>query len=48
MWHGEFRQPRLVEVYDAQFASSREDDFFLEFVNEMLAARVADLRCGTG
>jgi hypothetical protein len=48
MWHGEFRHPRLVEVYDAQFAWSREDDFFLGFVNETQAARVADLGCGTG
>jgi 2-polyprenyl-3-methyl-5-hydroxy-6-metoxy-1,4-benzoquinol methylase len=48
MWHGEFRHPRLVDVYDAQFAWSREDDSFLEFVNETPAARVADVGCGTG
>ena len=30
MWHGEFRRPRLVEIYDAQFSWSREDDFFFE------------------
>ena len=23
MWHGEFRHPRLVEIYDAQFSWSR-------------------------
>ena len=48
MWHGEFRHPRLVEVYDAVCVWSREDDFFLTFVNETPAARVLDLGCGTG
>jgi 2-polyprenyl-3-methyl-5-hydroxy-6-metoxy-1,4-benzoquinol methylase len=48
MWHGEFRHPRLVEVYDAQFSWSRDDDFFLAVVNETPSARVVDLGCGTG
>jgi SAM-dependent methyltransferase len=46
--HGEFRHPRLVEVYDAQFASSPEDDFFQSIVGETPGARVVDLGCGTG
>jgi 2-polyprenyl-3-methyl-5-hydroxy-6-metoxy-1,4-benzoquinol methylase len=48
VWHGEFRHPRLVEVYDAEFAWSREDDFFLAVVDETPSARVVDLGCGTG
>jgi hypothetical protein len=47
MWHGEFRHPRLVEIYDAQFSWSREDDFFFAPVNQTPSARVADLGCGT-
>jgi hypothetical protein len=43
MWHGEFRHPRLVETYDAQFSWSREDDFFFASVNQTPSARVADL-----
>ncbi len=48
MWHGEFRHPRLVAVYDAQFGWSREDDFFASFAAETPDARVLDLGCGTG
>jgi ubiquinone/menaquinone biosynthesis C-methylase UbiE len=48
MWHGEFRHPRFVEIYDAQFSWSRGDDFFFAFVNQTPSARVADLGCGTG
>jgi ubiquinone/menaquinone biosynthesis C-methylase UbiE len=48
MWHGEFRHPRLVAAYDAQFGWSRGDDFFFGFVNDAPPARVADLGCGTG
>ena len=48
MWQGEFRDPRLVEVYDAQFGWSREDDFFLSVVGESPSVRVVDLGCGTG
>ena len=48
VWHGEFRHPRLVEVYDAVCVWSREDDFFVAVVGETPAARVLDLGCGTG
>ncbi len=48
MWHGEFRDPRLVAVYDADFGWSREDEFFLAVVGETPGARVLDLGCGTG
>jgi SAM-dependent methyltransferase len=48
VWHGEFRHPRLVEVYDAVCVWSREDDFFVSVVGETPAARVLDLGCGTG
>jgi hypothetical protein len=43
MWHGEFRHPRPVEIYDAQFSRSREDNFFLAFVTQTPSAQVADL-----
>lgn len=48
MWHGEFRHPRLVQVYDAQFGWSREDEFFLAVVEQTPRVRVVDLGCGTG
>lgn len=48
MLHAEFRDPRLVRVYDAECPWSREDDFFLSVVNETPGARVLDLGCGTG
>ncbi len=48
MRHAEFNDPVLVMVYDAAFGWSRDDDFFLAVVNEMPAARVLDLGCGTG
>ena len=48
MFHGEFRDRRLVEVYDAECPWSRDDDFFLSVVNETPGARVLDLGCGTG
>jgi SAM-dependent methyltransferase len=48
VWHGEFRHPRLVEVYDAVCVWSREDEFFVSVVGETPAARVLDLGCGTG
>jgi SAM-dependent methyltransferase len=44
----EFRDPRLVEVYDAECPWSRDDDFFLSIVEETPGARVLDLGCGTG
>lgn len=48
MWHGEFRHPRLVEIYDTRFTWSREDDFFLALAGEEPRSRVVDLGCGTG
>ena len=48
MRHGEFNDPRLVEVYDAECPWSREDDFPLSVINETPNARVLDLGCGTG
>ncbi|MFJ9448270.1 class I SAM-dependent methyltransferase [Kitasatospora sp. NPDC101235] len=48
MRHAEFRDPRLVLVYDAECPWSREDDFFLSVVNETPGSRVLDLGCGTG
>lgn len=49
MQHGEFRDPRLVEVYDAAYGWSRDDDWFLSIVDRAgPAARVLDLGCGTG
>ncbi|SCG35989.1 Ubiquinone/menaquinone biosynthesis C-methylase UbiE [Micromonospora echinaurantiaca] len=47
MRHGEFRDPRLVTVYDAECTWSRDDDYFLAVVGEA-PARVLDLGCGTG
>ncbi|WP_327029530.1 class I SAM-dependent methyltransferase [Micromonospora sp. NBC_01740] len=48
MRHGEFRHPRLVEVYDAECPWSRDDDWFLAVVGETPGVRVIDLGCGTG
>ncbi|SCL63957.1 Methyltransferase domain-containing protein [Micromonospora peucetia] len=48
MRHGEYRDPRLVPVYDAECPWSRDDDWFLAVVDETPAARVVDLGCGTG
>jgi SAM-dependent methyltransferase len=46
--HAEFRDRRLVEVYDAEYGWGPDDDAFLSFVEETPAARVLDLGCGTG
>jgi 2-polyprenyl-3-methyl-5-hydroxy-6-metoxy-1,4-benzoquinol methylase len=46
--HAEFEDPRLVEVYDAEYPWLRDDDFFLSIVNETPRSRVLDLGCGTG
>jgi SAM-dependent methyltransferase len=46
--HGEFRDDRLVEVYDAQYGWSRDDDYFQAAVEERPASDVLDLGCGTG
>nr|AUN87426.1 putative methyltransferase [Micromonospora echinospora] len=48
MRHGEFEDPRLVAVYDAECRWGPDDDFFLGVVDETPQARVLDLGCGTG
>lgn len=48
MKHGEFLDPRLVELYDLLCLWSRDDEFFLAVVNERPRSRVADVGCGTG
>jgi 2-polyprenyl-3-methyl-5-hydroxy-6-metoxy-1,4-benzoquinol methylase len=46
--HAEFRDPRLVAVYDAENQWARDDGFFLSVVNETPAVRVLDFGCGSG
>lgn len=48
MRDAEFNDPRLVEVYDADCVSTRDDDYFASLVNEAPRSRVLDLGCGTG
>ncbi len=48
MRHAEFNHPVLVQVYDAMFGWSRDDEFFMSVVNANPSARVLDLGCGTG
>jgi SAM-dependent methyltransferase len=48
MEQAEFRDVRLVDVYDAAYGWSRDDEFFLSIVNETPQVRVLDLGCGTG
>jgi len=47
-WQAEFRDDRLVEVYDAECPWSGDDEYFLAAVGEVPGARVADVGCGTG
>jgi SAM-dependent methyltransferase len=48
VWHAEYRDARLVEVYDAECPWGRDDDYFVSVVGETPGARVADLGCGSG
>lgn len=48
MWHGEYRDPRLVEVYDAEHLWGWEEDFFMRVLADRVTPRVLDLGCGTG
>lgn len=44
----EFNDPRLVEVYDADCVSTRDDDYFAALLDETCGNRVLDVGCGTG
>jgi 2-polyprenyl-3-methyl-5-hydroxy-6-metoxy-1,4-benzoquinol methylase len=46
--HGEFEDPRLVAVYDAEFVWGWDDDLFMALLAERSAPRVLDFGCGTG
>jgi ubiquinone/menaquinone biosynthesis C-methylase UbiE len=48
MRDAEFNEPRLVEIYDAEWSWSADDDYFVALVNETPGARILDLGCGTG
>lgn len=55
MHHGEFEDPRLVVVYDAESPWSAEDEFFCAVIAEFApepqrgsSTRVLDVGCGTG
>ena len=48
VWQAEFRDPRLVEVYDRECPWGPDDDYFLAQVDRVPGARVLDLGCGTG
>lgn len=48
MRHGEFEDPRLVAVYDAEFVWGWDDDLFMSLLAERSAPRVLDFGCGTG
>lgn len=48
MRHAEFEDPRLVEVYDAEFVWGWDDDLFMALLAERDAPRVLDFGCGTG
>lgn len=46
--HGEFEDPRLVAVYDAENVWGWDDDLFMAVLAERSAPRVLDFGCGTG
>jgi SAM-dependent methyltransferase len=46
--HGEFRDLRVVALYDLAFPWSRDDDFFVSVLADEPARDVLDLGCGTG
>jgi SAM-dependent methyltransferase len=48
MYHGEFRDPRVVTLYDVAYPWSRDDDFFVSVLADEPAGDVLDLGCGTG
>ncbi|PWU55908.1 class I SAM-dependent methyltransferase [Micromonospora globispora] len=48
MRRGDFLEPHLVTVYDAECPWGRDDGFFLSVANGSPRARVLDLGCGTG
>lgn len=48
MHRGEFEDPRLVEVYDAENVWGWDDDLFTALLAERDAPRVLDFGCGTG
>ncbi|MBM2615231.1 class I SAM-dependent methyltransferase [Actinoplanes sp. LDG1-06] len=48
MRHAEFEDPRLVEVYDAEYVWGWDDDLFMALLAERNAPRVLDFGCGTG
>ncbi|MGK5684619.1 class I SAM-dependent methyltransferase [Actinoplanes sp. URMC 104] len=48
MRNGEFEDPRLVEVYDAENVWGWDDDLFMALLAEHTAPRVLDFGCGTG
>ncbi len=48
MKNGEFNDPRLIEVYDAECPWSRDDNFFASFADNRTSVRVLDYGCGTG
>ncbi len=43
-----YLDPRLVELYDVENASSADTDFYVRLAAELNACRILDLGCGTG